>query len=91
MPASDEYPHSALRPSLSHAHRGKKGSEAVDGGGHAAQVAIRAPSTARTDAGALRELYGRYAERVLGYHLRRRRDEDAAHELTAETFGIART
>jgi DNA-directed RNA polymerase specialized sigma24 family protein len=43
-------------------------------------------AAARTDAGAFRELYDRYAERVLGYHLRRTRDEDAAHDLTAETF-----
>ena len=46
-------------------------------------------AAARTDAGAFRELYDRYAERVLGYHLRRSRDEDAAHELTAETFAQA--
>jgi RNA polymerase sigma factor (sigma-70 family) len=46
-------------------------------------------AAARTDAGAFRELYDRYAERVLGYHSRRTRDEDAAHELTAETFAQA--
>jgi RNA polymerase sigma factor (sigma-70 family) len=46
-------------------------------------------AAARTDARAFRELYDRYAERVLGYHLRRTRDEDAAHELTAETFAQA--
>lgn len=46
-------------------------------------------AAARTDAGAFRELYDRYAERVLGYHLRRCRDDDAAHELTAETFAQA--
>ncbi len=46
-------------------------------------------AAARTDAGAFRELYDRYAGRVLGYHLRRCRDEDAAHELTAETFAQA--
>jgi RNA polymerase sigma factor (sigma-70 family) len=46
-------------------------------------------AAALTDAGAFRELYDRYAERVLGYHLRRSRDEDAAHELTAETFAQA--
>jgi RNA polymerase sigma-70 factor (ECF subfamily) len=46
-------------------------------------------AAARTDAGAFRELYDRYAERVLGYHRRRCRDEDAAHELTAETFAQA--
>ncbi len=44
---------------------------------------------ARTDARAFRELYNRYADRVLGYHLRRCRDDDAAHELTAETFAQA--
>ncbi len=43
-------------------------------------------AAARTDPGAFRELYDRYADRVLGYHRRRCRDEDAAHELTAETF-----
>jgi RNA polymerase sigma-70 factor, ECF subfamily len=51
-------------------------------------------AAARTEVGAFRELYDRYAERVLGYHLRRTRDEDAAHELTAETFAqawVART
>src|SRR3954451_8762249 len=46
-------------------------------------------AAARTEAGAFRELYDRYAERVLGYHQRRTRDEDAAHELTAETFAQA--
>jgi RNA polymerase sigma factor (sigma-70 family) len=44
---------------------------------------------ARTDAGAFRELYDRYAERVHGYHLRRSRDADAAYDLTAETFAQA--
>jgi RNA polymerase sigma factor (sigma-70 family) len=43
-------------------------------------------AAARTDPGAFRELYDRYADRVLAYHRRRCRDEDAAHELTAETF-----
>src|SRR6478735_8136001 len=43
-------------------------------------------AAARTDPGAFRELYDRHAERVLGYHRRRSGDEDAAHELTAETF-----
>ncbi|HET6548859.1 MAG TPA: sigma-70 family RNA polymerase sigma factor [Solirubrobacter sp.] len=43
-------------------------------------------AAARTDPGAFRELYDRYADRVLGYHLHRCRDEDAAHDLTAETF-----
>ena len=46
-------------------------------------------AAARSDARAFRELYDRYAERVLGYHLRRTRDEDAAHELTSETFAQA--
>ncbi|MBE2318973.1 RNA polymerase sigma factor [Solirubrobacter sp. CPCC 204708] len=44
---------------------------------------------ARGDAGAFRELYDRYSDRVLAYHLRRSRDEEAAHELTAETFAQA--
>ena len=44
---------------------------------------------ARTDAGAFRELYERYAEQVHGYHLRRTRDSHAAHDLTAETFAQA--
>jgi RNA polymerase sigma-70 factor (ECF subfamily) len=43
-------------------------------------------AAARNDPGAFRELYDRYAERVLAYHHRRCRDEDAAHDLTAETF-----
>ena len=44
---------------------------------------------ARTDAGAFRELYDRYADQVYGYHLRRTRDLHAAHDLTAETFAQA--
>jgi RNA polymerase sigma-70 factor, ECF subfamily len=44
---------------------------------------------ARTDAGAFRMLYDRYAERVYGFHLSRCRDADAAHDLTAETFAQA--
>ena len=44
---------------------------------------------ARTDAGAFRELYDRYADQVHGYHLRRTRDPQAAHDLTAETFAQA--
>ena len=44
---------------------------------------------ARTDAGAFRELYDRYAEQVHRYHLRRTRDSHAAHDLTAETFAQA--
>jgi RNA polymerase sigma factor (sigma-70 family) len=38
---------------------------------------------------AFRELYERYAERIHGYHLRRTRNPDAAHDLTAETFAQA--
>src|SRR3954447_18447066 len=45
--------------------------------------------TARRDPGAFRDLYERYAERVHGYLLRRTRDLDAAHDLTAETFAQA--
>ncbi|MDX6573805.1 MAG: hypothetical protein QOC86_2961 [Gaiellales bacterium] len=44
---------------------------------------------ARTDAGAFRELYERYATRIYGYHLRRSKDPSAAHDLTAETFAQA--
>jgi len=44
---------------------------------------------ARTDAGAFRELYDRYAGQVHRYHLRRTRDLHAAHDLTAETFAQA--
>jgi len=46
-------------------------------------------AAARSDPGAFRELYDRYAEPILGFHLRRCRDEDAAHELTSETFAQA--
>lgn len=41
------------------------------------------------DAAAFRALYNRYAERINGYHLRRCRDEQAALDLTAETFAEA--
>jgi RNA polymerase sigma factor (sigma-70 family) len=44
---------------------------------------------ARSDASSFRELYGRYAERIYGYHLRRSREPHAAHDLTAETFAQA--
>lgn len=44
---------------------------------------------ARADAGAFRALYDRYAVRVLAYHRRRCGDDDAAHDLTAETFARA--
>jgi RNA polymerase sigma-70 factor (ECF subfamily) len=46
-------------------------------------------AAARTDAGAFRTLYDRYAARVLRYHERRTNDADAAHDLTAETFAQA--
>ena len=46
-------------------------------------------AAARTDPAAFRALYERYAARVLAFHLRRSRDEDAAHDLTAETFAQA--
>ena len=46
-------------------------------------------AAARSDAGAFRELYDRYAARVYGYHLRRSHDPHAAHDLTAETFAQA--
>src|SRR5215831_14790811 len=46
-------------------------------------------AAARTDASAFRAFYERYAERVHGYHLRRTREPDAAHDLTAETFARA--
>jgi RNA polymerase sigma factor (sigma-70 family) len=44
---------------------------------------------ARNHPAAFRELYERYAEGVHGFHLRRTRDADAAHDLTAETFAQA--
>jgi RNA polymerase sigma-70 factor, ECF subfamily len=44
---------------------------------------------AGTSAGAFRELYERYAHGVYGFHLRRTRDPEAAHDLTAETFAQA--
>jgi RNA polymerase sigma factor (sigma-70 family) len=44
---------------------------------------------ARSEPGAFRELYDRYAERVYRFHLGRARDADAAHDLTAETFAQA--
>jgi RNA polymerase sigma-70 factor (ECF subfamily) len=46
-------------------------------------------SAGRSDPNAFRELYDRYAERVHGYFVRRTRDEDAAFDLTAETFAQA--
>src|SRR5436190_5721289 len=44
---------------------------------------------ARTAAAPFRELYGRYAERIYSFHLRRTGNTDAAHDLTAETFARA--
>jgi RNA polymerase sigma-70 factor, ECF subfamily len=44
---------------------------------------------ARTSEAAFRQLYDRYAERVHRYHLRRTGHEDAALDLTAETFAQA--
>jgi RNA polymerase sigma-70 factor (ECF subfamily) len=44
---------------------------------------------ARSDPGAFRELYDRYAARMYRFHLGRSRDADAAHDLTAETFAQA--
>ena len=44
---------------------------------------------ARTDSGAFRQLYDRYAPGVHGYHLRRCGDPHAALDLTAETFAQA--
>src|SRR3954465_4161901 len=44
---------------------------------------------ARSDPAAFRELYERHARPVHGFHLRRTHDEDAAHDLTAETFAQA--
>jgi len=46
-------------------------------------------TAARDDPAAFRELYDRYVQRVHGFHLRRTRDHDAAHDLTAETFAQA--
>src|ERR1051325_1468309 len=46
-------------------------------------------TAARTDPHAFRELYERYATRIHAFHLARSRDEDTAHDLTAETFAQA--
>jgi RNA polymerase sigma-70 factor (ECF subfamily) len=43
----------------------------------------------RNDPAAFRELYERYARPVYGFHLRRTREPEAAHDLTAETFAQA--
>jgi RNA polymerase sigma-70 factor (ECF subfamily) len=43
----------------------------------------------RAAAALLREVYQRHADTIYGYHLRRTRDPDAAHDLAAETFARA--
>jgi RNA polymerase sigma factor (sigma-70 family) len=44
---------------------------------------------ARVDADAFGQIYERYSPRVFDFHVRRCRDEDAALDLTAETFAQA--
>jgi RNA polymerase sigma-70 factor, ECF subfamily len=44
----------------------------------------------RAAAALLRKVYQRPADTIYGYHLRRTRDPDAAHDLVAETFARAR-
>jgi DNA-directed RNA polymerase specialized sigma24 family protein len=44
---------------------------------------------AGSDPACFRELYERYAEQIHGFLARRTRDEDAAYDLTAETFARA--
>jgi RNA polymerase sigma factor (sigma-70 family) len=46
-------------------------------------------AAAQTDAHAFRELYERYADRIHRFQLGRTRDQDAALDLTAETFAQA--
>ena len=46
-------------------------------------------AAARTDPHGFRELYDRYATRVHAFHLARCRDDETAHDLTAETFAQA--
>jgi RNA polymerase sigma factor (sigma-70 family) len=46
-------------------------------------------AASREDPAAFRELYERHAAPVHGFLLRRCRDADAAHDLTAETFAQA--
>ncbi len=46
-------------------------------------------AAARTDPRAFRELYERYAARIHAFHRARTRDEEAAYDLTAETFAQA--
>src|SRR5438477_5316135 len=66
-----------------------------DGGGDAHQDRHTMRSDAQlilaacTSEAAFRQLYDRYAERVHRYHLRRTGDEEAALDLTAETFAQA--
>jgi RNA polymerase sigma factor (sigma-70 family) len=43
----------------------------------------------RSDAGAFRQLYDRYAERVFAFHSSRTRSSEVARDLTAETFAQA--
>jgi RNA polymerase sigma-70 factor (ECF subfamily) len=46
-------------------------------------------AAARADASAFHELYVRHTARIYAAHMRQTRDEDAAHDLTAETFAQA--
>jgi RNA polymerase sigma factor (sigma-70 family) len=46
-------------------------------------------AAARADPEAFRELYGRYADRIHRYFLRRTREAESAYDLTAETFAQA--
>src|SRR5512132_2206486 len=46
-------------------------------------------AAAATDPAPFRELYDRYATRLYAYHRRRAGADDAAHDLTAETFAQA--
>jgi RNA polymerase sigma-70 factor (ECF subfamily) len=46
-------------------------------------------AAASSDPAAFRALYERHAARIYGFHLRRCRDADGAHDLTAETFAQA--
>jgi RNA polymerase sigma factor (sigma-70 family) len=58
-------------------------------GGVTTQTDAQLLFAARTDPHAFRELYDRYADRIHGYHRRRTRDDEAAYDLTAETFAQA--
>jgi RNA polymerase sigma-70 factor (ECF subfamily) len=46
-------------------------------------------AASRTDAGAFRQVYDRYAEAIHRFHLGRTRHREAALDLTAETFAQA--